>query len=163
MLLGMWRSKQAFVAAVVLLLVVLVGVLAVVKDRVDGCLFCSGRAPVVFPASMVGDWSGSYLNSDATFSVPIEITIPSGGGQATVQYFQLGLGRPSLNCQDVLDADGVTGGYVKAREDTFVSGGCAASQAGEWTLQVESSATLIGAFVPDGRIYTGTATLNRQG
>jgi hypothetical protein len=160
MLLDMWRSRQTFVAAVVLLVVVLVGVLVVVKDRVDGCLFCSGRPTPVFPPEMVGTWNGNYADGGTGIAMPITITIPAGGGEGTLDYGSYNQFN-HFHCEDVIDAGENNGVVVPAHESESLSNGC--NMAGQWTLQINTHGALVGNFALDSQLGTGTATLTHSG
>jgi hypothetical protein len=158
------QPERSLVAAVVAGMFGLLGAFVTVKYTVDGCLLCPGKpaaavstttSTTVFPQSMIGDWRGSYQETDKPRTVSIEILIRPGVAEASVEY-------DSLGCGGVVDLVEVANGMVHARERITHSSGSRCTPNGQWELRILAGGSLTGSYVPEAASYTATATLIRQ-
>jgi hypothetical protein len=156
---NIWGAWAAWAGVAVAILGVLATIGGVKYSR-DGCLLCSSTPAAssepfaAFPVTMTGEWQGTYRETDTTKLVSVDLTVPAGAHEATIEY--LGSG-----CSGVLDAVSVNGATVTARESITHNNGC--TPTGQWEFTVKTNGTLAGSYVPDGRNYVATATLTRQG
>jgi hypothetical protein len=158
------QPDRSLVAAVVAGIFGLLGAFVTVKYTVDGCLWCPGKpaaavptspSTTVFPQSMIGDWRGSYQESDKPRPVPVEILIRPGVAEASVEY-------DSLGCGGVIDLVQVANGIVGGRERITHSSVSRCTPTGQWDLRILADGSLTGSYVPEAASYTATATFVRQ-